>query len=622
MSADGNAAAAAALVSGLVHGGVAHAVLSPGARNTPLTLAFADRDDVAVTSVLDERAAGFFALGLARSSRRAVALVCTSGSAATHYLPAVVEAEASRVPLVLLSADRPAELHGCGAPQTMDQRRLFGAFVRASRDLPAPIPSVGLGHFVTAGAQAVSQATGAPMGPVHLNCAFREPLWAPGAVAPAVTAAPAREVAGRSLDAAALHRIATRLLAARRGVIVCGPYAADAEGFAAAVRALAHRLHWPLLVSAGSGARFGDAAAEVVSTYDVFLRGPLSRRLEADCVLRFGHLPTSAALSAWLARQRGTILVSADGARHDPAHRAALWVDAPATSLVEALLDALGVDRAPAPAAADADLSVAPPRVGPAGPSSSRLGRGAGASQNPVHISRRAHLDSLETRSQPDPWAARWRAAEATTRSLLTAHCARPDWEGAIARRVVDAVPHGGALHLANSMPIRAVGALCPPDGRHRTTYVSRGVNGIDGTLSTAAGEAVGGGRPVTALVGDLAFLHDLGGLLVAAPAPVTFVVVDNGGGGIFDFLPIAAHGRHFETLFRTPQTVDIEHLCAGAGVRYRAVQIGPALTAAVAAEHERARASVIHVAVDPAVNLARHQALWAEVDDAMGALP
>jgi 2-succinyl-5-enolpyruvyl-6-hydroxy-3-cyclohexene-1-carboxylate synthase len=202
---------------------------------------------------------------------------------------------------------------------------------------------------------------------------------------------------------------------------------------------------------------------------------------------------------------------------------------------------------------------------------------------------------------------------------VVDAHCARPDWEGAVARCVVDAVPDGGALHLANSMPIREVSALCPPDGRHRITYVSRGVNGIDGTLSTAAGEAVGGGRPVTALVGDLAFLHDLGGLLVAARAPVTFVVVDNGGGGIFDFLPIAGHGRHFETRFRTPQTADIGQLCAGAGVRYRAVKIGPALTAAVAEEHARAGASVIHVTVDPAVNVARHQALWAEVAEAAG---
>ncbi len=565
MSADANAQAAAALVSGLVHAGLVHVVLSPGSRNTPLTLAFADHAELAVTSVLDERAAAFFALGLARSSGGPVALCCTSGSAAAHYLPALVEAEASRVPLVVLTADRPAELQHCGAPQTMDQRRLFGAFVRWSADVPAPVEGHGVDHLVTLAAQAVGYAQGTPAGPVHLNCAFRKPLWASAASAPhAASRAPRWERGHRALGEESLDRLAERLSGVDRGVIVCGPHGADTETLAQGVRDLAARLRWPLLVAAGSGVRFAADTPEVVSTYDVFLRGELSAVLEADCVLRFGQWATSGPLATWLSRQPNTVLVSADGARHDPTHSAAVWVDAPATALVDGLC--------------------------------ARIPRQGG----------------------DPPWLQRWRVAEETSRRLIAEHSESQDWEGAVARAVVSALPDGAALHLANSMPIREVNALCPPDGRRLHTYVSRGVNGIDGTLATAAGEAVGGGRAVTVLVGDLAFLHDLGGLLVAASQPVTFVVVDNGGGGIFGFLPIARHERHFETLFRTPQSVDLSRLCAGAGVRYERVEDLSTLSTAVSREHERSGAGVVHVEIDPALNLRRHQALWDAVDVAL----
>jgi len=558
MSAQANANAAAAIVAGLVESGLDHVVLSPGSRNTPLTLAFADRTDLQVTSVLDERAAGFFALGLARSSGKPVALCCTSGSAGTHYLPALVEAEASRVPLVVFTADRPVELHGCGAPQTMDQRGLFGAFVRWSVDVPAPSEDLGVDHLVTLAAQAMGRSQQTPAGPVHLNCAFRKPLWAQAAVATTVgRAVPVLERGVRTLSDESVTRLAAQIADARRGVIVCGPYAADSDSFPNRVRDLAARLGWPLLMEVGSGARFAAAAPEAISTYDVFLRGDVSAALDADCVLRFGQWATSGPLGKWLDAQPNTLLVAADGERHDPSHRAAVWIEASATQVVDALY---------------------------------------------------ARVDASECESE---WLGRWQAIEAATQSVIAEKDVHQDWEGALARAVVSALPDGAALHLANSMPIREVNALCPPDGRRLHTYVSRGVNGIDGTLATAAGEALGGGRPLTALVGDLAFLHDLGGLLTAASQPVTFVVVDNGGGGIFGFLPIVENTRHFEALFRTPQSVDLAALCAGAGVRYMALEGMSGLSSAVLREHERAGAGVIHVKIDPAINMARHHALW-----------
>lgn len=569
-TARANAEAAAEIVRALVDGGVRAAVMSPGSRNTPLVLALAAHPAIALWPALDERAAAFFALGLARASGRPVALACTSGSAGAHWLPAVVEAAHSAVPLVLLTADRPPELHGCGAPQTVAQERLFGDFVGFARALPPPRPG-GDPRFVRAVvADAVSRALGPPMGPVHLDVPFREPLWLPGVEAAAGPSGPptvhhrAPRAPGRAAVAAARARIAE----ARRGVIVCGPDAAPDARAARAIADLGARLGWPVLAEAASGVRFGDGP--VVATYDALLRGPLGA-LEPDCVLRFGLSATSKPLARWLSRVGGgrTLLVDPGGRRHDPDRVADALFEADPGAFAEAL-DGPRADAA---------------------------------------------------------WTARWLGAEEVARHALRAACADGFWSGAVAAALVDALPADGALHAGNSMPVRDVDAFAlPRRGRALRVLVSRGANGIDGTIATAAGEALARApRPMALMLGDLAAVHDAGGLLLAGqlfrrdpPAPLAVVVLDNGGGGIFEHLPIAAHPTQFERLFLTPQAVDLGALCAAAGVGYRAVDDRGALDAALGAALGRPGLTLIHARVDRTLDLDRHRAAWRAVAEAL----
>lgn len=552
-----NLAAAAALVDGLAAAGVRDVVFSPGSRSTPLVLAADARGALRTWPVLDERVGGFFALGLARAAGRPVALVCTSGSAGAHYLPAALEADRSGVPLVLVTADRPPELHGCGANQTVDQRGLLGGVGRLARDLGAP-DAAALDGWFAAGRQAAERAGDAPAGPAHLNVAFREPLWAPGVVIPPPRAAGRRLVGTPAVDPALVDALADRLGGARRGAIHCGAGAADGPGFAAAVTALARHLGWPILAEVASGLRVGHHDRHpVVAHADGLLGGPTP---PPEVVLRLGAVPPSRRIAAWLARAEATVLVAPDGQRRDPEHRAETLIVAPTSPLLEAL-----AGRLPATAG----------------------------------------------------WLDAWRAADDAAAALLAELAgeggpagapADAAWEGAVARAVVAALPDGAALHLGNSLPVRDADAFAAARAGDMRVFVSRGVSGIDGALATAAGEAVGAGRPTWALVGDLTCLHDLGGLLHLGQLrpDLTVVVVDNGGGGIFGVLPIAQHQGAFERCFLTPQHFDLKALCAGCGVAYRRADDLAALRAALApAPGPR----VIHVPVDRAASARRRAA-------------
>ncbi|MBC7794608.1 MAG: 2-succinyl-5-enolpyruvyl-6-hydroxy-3-cyclohexene-1-carboxylic-acid synthase, partial [Clostridia bacterium] len=307
-----NATWAANLVAGFVANGVTDAVVSPGSRNTPVVLALDAVLGNHTHVVLDERSAGFVALGLARASGRPVVLACTSGSAAAHYYPAVVEAHYSRIPLIVVTADRPPELHHNGAGQTIEQERLFGRYASWFADLGVPSGETEPRSWAHAAAQATIKADG----PVHLNVCFREPLWDP-----AVT------YAAPSSPSLVVHRstpgdVAIALPLSSRGVIVCGPRAggafprADAE-FAAAVAELSGRLGWPILADASSGVR----SAITVNCYDSLLRASaFADSMRPQVVLHFGQRPASKSLATWLDAASAThILVNADAAIHDPA---------------------------------------------------------------------------------------------------------------------------------------------------------------------------------------------------------------------------------------------------------------------------------------------------------------
>ncbi|MCL6517725.1 2-succinyl-5-enolpyruvyl-6-hydroxy-3-cyclohexene-1-carboxylic-acid synthase, partial [Alicyclobacillus sp.] len=513
----------------LARAGVEDVCVSPGSRSTPLTMAFARLGQTRVYTLLDERSAGFFALGLARAKRRPVALVCTSGTAAGNYLPAVIEAHTSRVPLVVLTADRPPELYETGANQTIDQVKLYGAYVKRFLQMPVPADDPLLRRHAAASAWRLAHtAWAAPMGPVHANWPFREPLVPPRALsAPAVREGGegggreearheggGREGAPEAVfhadwapSAQAVARVAKALFGARRAVVVCGPW--DDPDLGPAVAALAEAGDLPVLADPLSQVRLGRHGLDgVIDTYDTLLRGPLAERLMPDVVIRLGHPPVSKALGQWLARPGALqVVVDVGETWRDPAFSADWVVQADPVGFCRALAEAL------------------------------RQKQGAGE------------------RDAQRRWSAAWRAADTAAREALDsglAQLAEP-FEGRIVTELLPLLPAGAAVFVGNSMPVRDFDSFAGKRDQAVRLYGNRGASGIDGVVSSAAGVAAAGQRTVL-VIGDVSFVHDIGGLLAATRHGVDLVVVvvHNDGGGIFSFLPQAAHPDTFSH-FRTP---------------------------------------------------------------------
>lgn len=543
----------AALIGGLVDAGVRELVFSPGARSTPLTLAALRHPGLVCESVVDERSAAWFALGRVRASGRPVALLCTSGTAVANWLPAVVEADRSALPLLLLAADRPPELHGWGANQTIAQADLFAGQARTRHDPGAPFPGFSPDWLRQLAARAVADSRWPLPGPVHLNLPFREPLLPASAElvfpasAPIACAPPTAQP-----DAAAVRALA-QALAAGRGAIVCAEgCAGNAEpaAFADAVTALAGRLACPILAEPLSGLRFGPHDRRAICCrHDLWLRDEARcAALRPDWVLRFGAFPVTRTLQGFVAGA-ATLLVEPHGRWPDPAHGTRQLLRADPLAACRALLDA---DLA----AADAD------------------------------------------------WPAAFRAAEAATEDWLAATPQPP--EAALFAGLCRALPAGTNVFCGNSLPIRDLSAYSGSGEKPLRFFANRGASGIDGNLASAAGLAVDG--PTVAVVGDLTAQHDLGSLTLAAGRPLAIVVVNNGGGGIFDLLPPAALPE-FAAGWLTPPAVDFAHAAAAFGLAYRrcddpAAAVGEAVAALAAGEPR-----LIEFTVDRAASLALRRA-------------
>ncbi|HZI15344.1 MAG TPA: 2-succinyl-5-enolpyruvyl-6-hydroxy-3-cyclohexene-1-carboxylic-acid synthase [Myxococcus sp.] len=587
MSSDANLNVlwARALLEELVRGGVRHAVVCPGSRSSPLALACARAEGLRTWSVIDERSAGFFALGLAKQSRAPVVLVATSGTAGAHFYPAVIEAAQAHVPLVVLTADRPLELQGWGAPQTVPQARFYGDHARLFADVGLPEASdVALTHLRATAARAVATSLRAPRGAVQLNVPFREPL-APVAEAFGEERLSALVKAGRPgapmtrivppasvPDPAVLEDVRRRIAATERGVIVCGPRD-EADGFAEAIAALSLATGYPVLAEAVSQARFGGGPL-TVSHYDALLRhAPFAKAYRPELVLRFGGGLTPKVPQQWLDASGADIVLFSDwGGLYDPAHRAATVVEGSAVAACEALARGLS--------------------------------RGAGK------------------------WAQGFLGAERLARGALeAAFAARPEvlTEPRIAREVVAALPAGAPLFVSSSMPIRAVDAFASGGPVPLRVLANRGANGIDGIVSSALGMAAAAGRPAVLLTGDLALLHDVGAFVTASRCrvPLTVVAVNNDGGGIFSFLPIAQAAKpdEFETLFGTPHGVDLSHAAALGGARLHRPQTPSALRAAVR-EGLEGGLHLVEVQVDRASNVDEHRQLFARMAASLGEGP
>lgn len=578
-------AAAEALVDEIVRRGVRHVVLAPGSRSAPLAFAIvgaAERGDVRLHVRVDERSAAFTAVGLARVGGP-VAVMTTSGTAVANLHPAVLEASHSGVPLVLLTADRPHELRGTGANQTTDQVHIFGSAVRFFADVPAPHGRSGEGADLrNLLGRALAAATGARSGdpgPVHLNLAFREPLAPSSSTSDALAShagAPAGAVAEnledrRRVDVHPVGHPASRgleLARDRHTVVVAG------DGAGPAARECAEDGGFPLLAEPSSGARSGPNA---LGPYRLLLGRPgLGERVER--VVVFGHATLSRPVGTLLARPDVEVIVVAPGggAWPDAARNAARVVDAVAV----------------APGQSD--------------------GQWLAAWQHADRLARRAIDDVLDTES-------------------LTASLTGP----VVAREVWAAQRHDAALVVGSSNPVRDLDLAAWPAAKNEEVasitegtspvaplvLANRGLAGIDGTLSTAAGVSLASGRFTRVLLGDLAFLHDIGGLLVGPleEAPrLQAVVVNDGGGGIFSLLEqgAATYSAVFERIFGTPHDADLASLCAGYGVRHARVEDLGQLRAALA-EPSPGR-SVVEVTVDRAGLRDLHHRIRAAVDAAL----
>ncbi|MDP2272275.1 MAG: 2-succinyl-5-enolpyruvyl-6-hydroxy-3-cyclohexene-1-carboxylic-acid synthase [Archangium sp.] len=510
MSENLNQRWAATLIGALVGGGVKHAVIAPGSRSTPLALALADRPDVKCWSVIDERSAAFFALGLSKSTGTPAAVVCTSGSAGAHFLPAIMEADQGGTPLVILTADRPWELHGFGAPQTIPQVGMFGRYVRGAEALPAP-DDEGLTHLAAVTSRLVHLAC-STRGAVHFNVPFREPL-APIEGSPALVLNPVSTSFAKVAATPELTVVNAAIAGAQRGLIVCGPRERN-DDFGTWVHELGTRLGFPVVAEAASNARFGFPGA--ITVLDTLLRNPkFAASMKPDVVLRFGGGLTAKAPQAWLDTCGARIFqFTDDGAQFDPQHR------------VEQV-----IHFSPLPLGAKAS-----------GPMEQRGNEGGGEGKT---------------------WHQSWKKSQDAVMGALS-RVPKEITEPLIAREFIAALPPHTSVFLSSSMPIRDVDAFSTSPHPLRV-FTNRGVNGIDGITSTALGVAAGTARPTALLIGDVATLHDLSGLLIARRhhLNLTVVMVNNDGGGIFHFLPIAGRTPHFEELFGTPHGVDLTHVAA-----------------------------------------------------------
>ncbi|WP_440991059.1 2-succinyl-5-enolpyruvyl-6-hydroxy-3-cyclohexene-1-carboxylic-acid synthase [Haloarchaeobius baliensis] len=515
------------LVDELAAGGLTAACIAPGSRSTPLTVAFDAHDDVETFSHLDERSAAFFALGRGRRTGEPTALVCTSGTAAANFHPAIIEADQARVPLIALTADRPPELRDSGANQTIDQEKLYGDAVRWYRDLPEPEPAPRkLRRLRTDASRALAAATGSDAGPVHLNCPFRKPLeptpiegdvpenWHEGDEAAAVGRGDGEPYVtwhqGRpDLADADLRELAAAVADADTGLILAGP--ADPTTLAdddwpAAVAALAAATGFPVLADPLSGVRFGDHPddATVLGGYDGYVH---ALDVDPDLVLRFGASATSKPLRKALA----------------------------ATDARQVLVDPMGEWR-------DAefvcsDLVVADPTETARG-----LAAAADASADPAFADRLAD-------------------AEARYWEHVAEFLADEPPEGAVAHRVLADAPDPATVFVSNSMAVRDADRFGAPRDAELTVLANRGASGIDGVLSTGFGAGSATDDPLVVLTGDLAYYHDMNGLLALARCGVdaTVVCVNNDGGGIFHLLPIEEFDPPFTEQFVTPHGLDFE---------------------------------------------------------------
>lgn len=555
-----------AFIDGLVQSGVKQVVISPGSRSTPLALLMADCPHLEVYIHIDERSAAFFALGLAKASRTPVALLCTSGTAAANYYPAVIEASLSRVPLIVLTADRPHELRDVGAPQAIDQLHLFGRHVRWFAEMALPESGKTMSNYARSVAvRATSTSSGLYSGPVHINFPFREPLL------PNLQHKKEREHLTPSVIGGHLHlsnasfkKIAEEWSHVEKGLIVCGVI--DEEGFPEAVQQLAEKLQFPILADPLSQVRsFSEMKDLVIDQYDAILKSnETTHFLKPELVIQFGGVPVSKALSLFLKDLNSIkqIVVDGGGGWRNPNQTVSEVIHCDETIFCHQVSQLLSVKK--------------------------------------------------EQR-----WMEMWQQLNELTKETVVNYIETIDEmeEGKAVYLLNQFLPERSTVFIGNSMPIRDMDTYFHVNTKNIRTMANRGANGIDGVVSTALGASVHE-SPLFLIIGDLSFFHDMNGLLAAKlyELNITIILLNNDGGGIFSYLPQAEQGNHFELLFGTPTGLNFEHAAHLYNGNYKKISNWDQYQEAIVETNHHQGLRIIEVVTDRDKNLFTHRMLWEKV--------
>ena len=569
-------------VDALVQAGLTAVCIAPGSRSTPLVLAFAAHPEIDITVHLDERSAAFFALGRALATDKPVAVVCTSGTAAANFYPALIEAKMSQVPLLLLTADRPPELRHSGANQTIDQVKMYGDNVLWAVDMGVPhdeAPPAAVRHVATTAARAYATANGRPKGPVQVNFPFRKPLE--GSFAKGQTSRGVEEQESRGAgeqysafpiphSAFTIHNSQFTIRNYQSGLIICGPRCPGGE-FPQAVAKLSRATGYPILADPLSGVRWGEWVAEtaVLGGYESFLgRDSDPDWPEPEIVIRFGQVPTSKWLNAYLERIRPEVRlhVRGNGQWADDAHQTTHFWEADEVAACEALAGQLVSLSASQPVSLSASQLVSQSAI-----------------RNPHSAFRN----------------------EQVTWEMVNDAFAGVTSDAAAVWAAVQALPAEANLVMGNSLPIRHLDQFGQPSPKPLRVFGNRGASGIDGNTSTALGVASADpSRPTLLITGDITFYHDLNGLLAIQHNQIhnlTILLLNNNGGGIFQRLPVAAvyDEQSFNRLFITPHNLNFSHAAALYGLEYVPVPDVAGVTAALTAENGWQQPRLIELRTD-----------------------
>jgi 2-succinyl-5-enolpyruvyl-6-hydroxy-3-cyclohexene-1-carboxylate synthase len=588
-----------AFVDELQRAGIRNVVICPGSRSTPLALAFAAQPGIRTWMHADERSAAYFGLGMAKQLRQPVALLCTSGTAAANFFPAVVEAKLTHVPLLVLTADRPHELRDNGAPQSIDQNRLYGTYVKWFVEVALPeATNAALRYIRTIADRAAALTQAIPAGPVHLNFPFREPLTPepiPDQSLPPVaqrdlvawqgrldnaTYVEVREVPQGAPTSTTIAHLIDKVRVAQRGLIIVGPN--DDPTLTETFVRLAHRLGYPILADPLSQLRCGvHDQALVLSSYDAFLRiDSFIESVSPELILRFGAMPTSKPLLLYLKHYPTCPLVVIDGHAgwEEPTQLASELFHTNPGAFCQSLLTAL-----------------------------------------------EQHNGSEDKQpSVPQAWLTTWQVADKVTRQALQAAIQDFDelFEGRVFTELTNLLPDSTMLYVGNSMPVRDLDTFFWGSEHRIRIMGNRGANGIDGVVSSALGASAGTGQYEAAVLvlGDLSFYHDLNGLLATRlhQLNLTIVLINNDGGGIFSFLPQAAYPEHFEQLFGTPTGLDFRPVVQMYGGQFQKVDTWEQFRKAVNRGLNTGGLHVIEVPTERPGNVKMHRQLWEAVGKAL----